>query len=351
LLACGPVTADCPGKGCAVSKLVSGEFALAEVGIVNDAVAGQLSWIVASYGRDVCEDPRRVEALLRDLSGESRREVAVLSGAAREGIPAELMGAAATVPAAILADRLAEKLQDHLGLSESAAQWAVAAWGSALGLDGFVLEGPAAERQPRLQDAPSRAVLRPLLPQAPGSPTPARKPGIGARPRLLHTLTGHTDVVTGVAFSPAGTLLATASYDKTARLWDTATGQTTRTLTGHHRRKGFLHKVAFSPDGTLLATASADKTARLWDTATGQTTRILSGHTDWVRAVAFSLDGTLLATGSQDATLRLWDNATGQNIRTLAGHTSHVDKVVFSPDGTLLATASADKTARLWALG
>jgi WD40 repeat protein len=64
--------------------------------------------------------------------------------------------------------------------------------------------------------------------------------------------------------------------------------------------------VAFSPDGTLLATASEDKTARLWDTATGRQVSTLTGHTGSVRAVAFSPDGTLLATASNDSTARIW---------------------------------------------
>ena len=72
----------------------------------------------------------------------------------------------------------------------------------------------------------------------------------------------------GVAFSPDGRLLATASGDETARLWDPATGQPLRTLTGH---TGAVTGVAFSPDGRLLATASDDETARLWDPATGTT--------------------------------------------------------------------------------
>ena len=66
----------------------------------------------------------------------------------------------------------------------------------------------------------------------------------------------------GVAFSPDGRLLATASEDKTARLWDPATGKHLRALTGH---TGPVLSVAFSPDGRLLATTSWDHTARLWD--------------------------------------------------------------------------------------
>ncbi|HEY1001218.1 MAG TPA: CHAT domain-containing protein [Streptosporangiaceae bacterium] len=121
--------------------------------------------------------------------------------------------------------------------------------------------------------------------------------------RLARTLTGHTDWVYGVAFSPDGRLLATASFDGTARVWDLATGEQRRTLTGHIN---WVYGVAFSPDGRLLATASADMTARVWDLATGGHLRTLTGRTDWVRDVAFSPDGRLLATASDDKTARLW---------------------------------------------
>jgi len=121
-------------------------------------------------------------------------------------------------------------------------------------------------------------------------------------------------------------------------------------LTGHTDQ---VAGVAFSPDGHALATASADNTVGLWDItdrAHPTRTATLTGHTDHVHAVAFSPDGRTLATASADNTARLWDRAHATHIATLIGHTSYVLGVAFSPDGRTLATASADNAAGLWDL-
>ena len=161
----------------------------------------------------------------------------------------------------------------------------------------------------------------------------------------LRCLVGHPNLVVGVAFSPDGTLVATAADDGTARIWDTTTGAHRSTLTGHNSR---VTAVAFSPDGTLLATAADDRTARTWDTTTGANRSTLTGHNSRMTAVAFSPDGTLLATAANDRTARTWDTTTGANRTTLTGHTDRLRDVAFSPDGTLLATAADDGTARTW---
>ena len=73
--------------------------------------------------------------------------------------------------------------------------------------------------------------------------------------------------MTGVAFSPDGRRVVTGSSDRTARIWDSTTGETLVVLGGHDRP---VLKVAFSPDGRLVVTTSSDRTARIWDAATGK---------------------------------------------------------------------------------
>ena len=159
------------------------------------------------------------------------------------------------------------------------------------------------------------------------------------------TLKGHSSYVLSVAFSPDSKRLASASWDKSIKLWDTVTGTELLTLKGHSRG---VYSVAFSPDGKRLASGSDDATIKLWDTATGTELLTLKGHSSVVHSVAFSPDGKSLASGSWDKTVKLWDTVTGKELLTLKGHSKAVGSVAFSPGGKRLASGSGDKTIKLW---
>ncbi|TMQ19071.1 MAG: hypothetical protein E6J90_18860 [Deltaproteobacteria bacterium] len=158
-------------------------------------------------------------------------------------------------------------------------------------------------------------------------------------PRLLK----HQASVQSAVFNLDGTRIVTASADNTARIWDTATGNPLSPSLKHH---AVVRGAAFSPDSTRLVTASDDKTACLWDAMTGKHLATLE-HQGIVLSAAFSPDGARIVTASDDKTARLWDAMTGKHLATLE-HQGEVRCAVFSLDGTRIVTASGDGTARVW---
>jgi WD40 repeat protein len=136
--------------------------------------------------------------------------------------------------------------------------------------------------------------------------------------------------------------VATASGDKTARVWDAASGETVAVLQGHTEH---VLSAAFSPDGKWVVTSSNDKTARVWEAATGRSVAVLSGHEIQVVDAVFSPDGKVIATSGGDRTVRIWDAASGKAVLVLGTASgggldpAPVTTASFSPDGKLVAAA------------
>lgn len=162
--------------------------------------------------------------------------------------------------------------------------------------------------------------------------------------REINRLEGHTGGVSYVEFSPNDQLIATASEDKTAKIWS-INGKLLKNLEGHSDK---VTKVKFSPDSKLVATTSEDKTAKVWS-LDGKLLMTLKGHTGSVNDISFSPNSRLIATAGEDRTVKIWE-ANGRLLETKP-HEAIVTAIRFSPDGRLLATASQDDVVRLWNLG
>jgi len=210
----------------------------------------------------------------------------------------------------------------------------------------------------------------------------------GPEPRILHQLNGHGHKVMSATVSGDGRLAVTGGWDKTVRLWDTASGKQIRSIAvtvpintvalvdddrqiaagGHDsairmldvatgRALGKLagHKMGItelraSPDGRRLISASIDKTLRLWDVASQKTVRLLKRHENQVFSVRFPPDGRSAVSVGRDGFVLQWNLGTGQIVQSIKAHDTIAWAVAVSPDGRFAVSGSSDDTARVWHL-
>lgn len=177
-----------------------------------------------------------------------------------------------------------------------------------------------------------RAALAPLLDQ-----------GSDAGAISLRAALAHAGAVTAATFSPDGSRVATASLDKTARIWNAATGSA---MSGPLKHDHEVTAVAFSADGMWLATASGSK-ARVWDARTGGPVTAPLEHPDQVTAATFGSSGNRLLTICANKTARMWDASTGRPLTPALPALAAV-AATLSPDGTRIATVCEELATRVW---
>ncbi|XP_022889781.1 transcription initiation factor TFIID subunit 5-like isoform X5 [Olea europaea var. sylvestris] len=146
-------------------------------------------------------------------------------------------------------------------------------------------------------------------------------------------------------FSPVGHYFASASHDRTARIWSMDRIQPLRIMAGH---LSDVDCVQWHANCNYVATGSSDRTVRLWDVQSGECVRIFIGHRSMILCLAMSPDGRYMASGDEDGKIMMWDLASGCCVSPLVGHSSCVWSLSFSCEGSLLASGSADSTVKIW---
>lgn len=162
-----------------------------------------------------------------------------------------------------------------------------------------------------------------------------------------YTRRAHEKEINCIDVSPNDEFFASASYDKTGKIWNTETGETIGILKGHKRG---LWDINFYKFDKLIVTGSGDKTIKVWSLTTFQCLKTFEGHTNSVQRVKFfnKQNPQLLSTGA-DGLIKLWDYKTEENIKTFDNHDNRIWSLnIKDDDGNLFVAADADGKISEW---
>lgn len=178
-----------------------------------------------------------------------------------------------------------------------------------------------------------------------------------ADPQLVINSHGHHAVVNQVVVLPGRQQLASASDDKSIRIWDLPSGECVSVLRPWlgEGPNGKLYSLAASPDGQWLAAGGFGPTKNrhsicLIDLPNQRLVRSWEAHRDVILDIEFSVDGTTLASASADRTIALWNMKTLRLEQTLGEHRDRVNGIAFFPNCQALASVSSDGNLRIWSL-
>lgn len=160
-----------------------------------------------------------------------------------------------------------------------------------------------------------------------------------------YTRRAHDKDVNALSISPNDSTFATASYDKTCKVWDVDSGELQGTLANHKRG---LWDVSFCQYDKLLATCSGDKTVKVWSLDTLSVVKTLEGHTNAVQRCSFINKNKQLVSTGADGLIKLWDLSTGECVRTLDAHENRIWALSVLHDGDEFVTADADGVFQFW---
>jgi len=156
-------------------------------------------------------------------------------------------------------------------------------------------------------------------------------------------MTGHSEPITGIKFSPNGKQLVSISgQDTSIKIWDAISGQLIRSIT-----QSRVLDISFSPDGNRIA-GSVGNDVKIWNIANGSEIQNLTGHSNSIRSVIYSSDGKQILTASQDQSVRIWDTGNGKIIRVINDETGFFRNAIFSPNGRFITAYSYNNGNKLY---